>query len=79
MLLKLIPSYAWTAGKEDCQTRFSFGGVPLLFSVVEMTRDPVQAQILAEELLTLLQKNAITKVGPNEQLAGFYSTYFLVL
>ena len=41
-------------------------------------RDPVQAQILAGEILTLLRKDAIMRVEPSEQLTGFYFLYFLV-
>ena len=41
-------------------------------------KDPVQATILAEEVVTLLQKHTITKVSTIEQQDGFYSIYFLV-
>ena len=41
-------------------------------------KDPVQANILAEEVATLLQKGAITRVSTSVQQAGFYSIYFLV-
>ena len=43
-----------------------------------VVRDPVQAGALAEEVATLLQKGAITKVSQSDQKAGFYSMYFLV-
>ena len=43
-----------------------------------MVRDPVQEKILAVEILTLLQKDAIMRVEPRKQLTGFYSLYFLV-
>lgn len=47
------------------------------FSRVRMTmvRDPVQAQVLAEKILTLLLKGVIKKIDPDEQLTGFYSIF----
>lgn len=36
------------------------------------------ALVLDEEILTLLRKDAIMKVDPIAQLAGFHSTYFIV-
>ena len=39
-------------------------------------RDPVQEKILGE-VLTPLQKDAIMRVEPSEQLTGFYFQYFL--
>ena len=61
----------WQMGTED---------FPPSFSRVHMTvvKDPVQAQILAEEILTLLQKEAIVRINSSEQLARFYSKCFLV-
>ena len=38
-----------------------------------MVKDPVQAEILNREILTLLEKEAVERVGSDEQLAGFYS------
>lgn len=60
--------------------RIQFWRRPPPFSGVLPTivKDPVQANILAEEVATLLQKNAIKKVSTSEQQAGFYSIYFLV-
>ncbi|XP_071400930.1 LOW QUALITY PROTEIN: uncharacterized protein [Centroberyx affinis] len=60
--------------------RIQFRRQPPPFSRVRMTlvRDPVQATVLAEEVATLLQKDAIVKVSPSEQRIGFYSMYFLV-
>ena len=51
---------------------------PFLRVHMTLVKDPVQAQILAEEVSTLLQKGAITKVSSTNQQAGFYSKYFLV-
>ena len=60
--------------------KLQFRRRPPPFLRVRMTvvRDPVQARALAEEVSTLLQKGAITKVSSTDQNAGFYSTYFLV-
>ena len=43
-----------------------------------VVKDRVQAQVLAAEIATLLQKKAIVKVDFSEQHAGFYSKYFLI-
>ena len=39
---------------------------------------PVPGIHFSGEILTLLQKDAIMRVEPNEPLTGFYSLYFLV-
>ena len=41
-------------------------------------KDLVQADVLAEKIITLLQKDAIVKVSSSEQHTGLYSIYFLV-
>lgn len=38
---------------------------------VKLVKDPVQANILAEEIVTLLQDEAIVKVAPSKQLHSF--------
>ncbi len=43
-----------------------------------MVKDPVQAQILANEITTLMQKKAIVQISTSKQLTGFYSKYVLV-
>lgn len=70
----------WVLATVSNGYRLQFRRRPPPFSRVRMTlvRDPVQAQFLKREILILLQKDAIMKVDPSEQLAGFYSTYFLV-
>ena len=70
----------WVLATVSKGYKIQFRRRPPPFSRVHMTivRDPAQAQILAEEILALLQKDAISRVAPDEQLAGFYSTYFLV-
>ena len=53
---------------------------PPAFSGVQMTmvKDPVQAEVLNREILTLLEKEAVERVSSDEQLAGFYSKYFII-
>ncbi len=48
---------------------------PPSFSGVHMTivKDPVQAQILTNEITNLLLKKAIVQISTSEQLTGFYS------
>ncbi len=60
--------------------RIQFRRRPPTFSGVHMTmvKDPVQAQILANEITTLMQKKAIVRISTSKQLTGFYSKYFLV-
>ncbi len=60
--------------------RIQFQRRPPTFSGVHMTmvKDPVQAQILANEITTLMQKKAIVQISTSKQLTGFYSKYFLV-
>lgn len=60
--------------------RLQFRQRPPPFTRVRMTTvtDPVQADCLAEEIKTLLEKEAITEVSMSVQQAGFYSTYFLI-
>ncbi len=43
-----------------------------------MAKDPVQAQILANEITTLMHKKAIFQISTSRSLTGFYSKYFLV-
>lgn len=45
---------------------------------MSVVRDPAKAQMLAEEILALLQKGVIERVAPYEKRAGFYSIYFFV-
>ena len=70
----------WVLATVSKGYRIQFRRRPPPHSRIRMTivTDPVQAQILTQEILTLLQKDAIMKVDPDEQLTGFYSTYFLV-
>ncbi|XP_030272800.1 uncharacterized protein LOC115581658 [Sparus aurata] len=70
----------WVLATVSTGYRIQFRRRPPPFSGVRMTtvRDPVQEKILAGEIATLLQKDAIMRVEPSEQLAGFYSLYFLV-
>lgn len=60
--------------------RISFQRSPLPISRVYMTvvKDSIQAQFLAQEVLTLLPKGAM-KVNPSDQSTGFYLKYFLIL
>ncbi|KAJ8364380.1 hypothetical protein SKAU_G00132110 [Synaphobranchus kaupii] len=60
--------------------RLQFQRRPPLFSGVRITlvTDPLKARALCQEIVSLLEKGAITRVKPSEQLDGFYSTYFLV-
>ena len=60
--------------------RLQFQRRPPPFSRVRITsmKDPVQADVLAEEIATLLQKDTIVKVSSSEQHTGFYSIFFLV-
>lgn len=73
-------SYPWVLATVANGYRIQVWRCSPPFSRVLMTvvKDPVQAQVLAEEVLTLLQKEAIMKVDASEQLAGFYSMYFLI-
>ncbi len=43
-----------------------------------MVNNPVQAQILANEITALLQKKANVQISTGEQLTGLYSKYFPV-
>ena len=43
-----------------------------------MVTNPDRSLVLRQEVATLLGKGAIEVVEPQEQLDGFYSTYFLV-
>lgn len=60
--------------------RLQFRRPPPPFSVVRMTKvtDLNQSQSLHNEIFTVFQKGATSRVSFNEQQTGFYSTYFLV-
>ena len=70
----------WVLSTVRTGYKIQFRRRPPPFTGVHMTtvKDPVQAQVLAAEVATLLQKEAIVRVDASEQHAGFYSKYFLV-
>ncbi len=68
----------WVLSMVRTGYRIQFQGRPPPFAGVHMTvvKDPVQAQVLAAEIATLLQKEAIVKVDSSEQHAGFTPNTF---
>lgn len=61
-------------------TQFSFGGILLFHWVLyDQNQRPCPPKLIAEDTLTLLKKDAITKVKPDKYLDGFYSMHSLIL
>ena len=59
--------------------RLQFAAVPPRFSgVIQSQAQGESARVLQEEILSLLDKGAISVVSPEQSLCGFYSRYFLV-
>ena len=70
----MITQDTWVLNIINSGYRLEFIELPPLGQVNPTSFDPV----LEEEILTLLQKEAIQVVSPKDILNGFYSRYFLV-
>src|SRR4029434_6744162 len=51
---------------------------PPFSGVIQSVVQRKQSHFLREEIISLLRKEAISRVPPEEEKAGFYSRYFLV-
>ncbi|XP_038126440.1 uncharacterized protein LOC119773526 [Cyprinodon tularosa] len=59
--------------------RLQFATVPPRFSgVIHSHAQGESARVLREEILSLIDKRAVSVVSPEQSLSGFYSRYFLV-
>lgn len=83
-LLDFLPAWkrvtddAWVLRVVREGYRIEFTSVPS-FNGIRETRPPqAQADVLSDEVASLLLKGAIRPVPPHDQKRGYYSTYFLV-
>jgi beta-lactamase superfamily II metal-dependent hydrolase len=75
---KRAVSDAWVLDLITCGHSIEFTSKPKLSSNIRWTRlqDPGKSRVLDEEIVALLQKDAIEEVDPLSP--GYYSTFFVV-
>ncbi|KAL0173161.1 hypothetical protein M9458_033472, partial [Cirrhinus mrigala] len=78
---KLLPNVsAWVLHTVERGYHIQFGAPPPPFSGVFPTLvGPEQGLVMEQEVETLLRKEAIEVVPPQDRESGFYSRYFIVL
>jgi len=74
---KIYLSGSCTQCKRGYRIQFEYGP-PRFNGVVHTLVSPEQGQILEQEVQSLLVKEAIERVPPQDREAGFYSRYFIV-
>ncbi|KAI2666795.1 Transposon Ty3-G Gag-Pol polyprotein [Labeo rohita] len=77
---KLLPNVsAWVLHTVERGYRIQFGAPPPPFNGVFPTVvGPEQGLVMEQEVVTLLRKEAIKVVPPQDRESGFYSRYFIV-
>ncbi|KAL0149293.1 hypothetical protein M9458_055331 [Cirrhinus mrigala] len=76
---KLLPNVsAWVLRTVERGYRIQFGALPPFNGVFPTVVSPEQGLVMEQEVGTLLRKEAIEVVPPQDRESGFYSRYFIV-